>query len=321
MLKEFIKSVSKTSVIVIGDIILDKYMFGEISRKSAEAPIDIVDINNQKEQLGGAANVALSFQNLKVKTLLFGLVGNDSYGKKVISLMKKKNLNTNGIFLTEQTTLKTRIITSNKYHHSRFDIEKINYEESKEKEKLFEMFKKILPNFDFIVLQDYNKGLLDKKMIKKIITEAKNKKKPVMVDPKNKNFIKYRGVKLIKPNLIEAMNFLKTKIKITNTSLEKACASIQKKLNSDWVVLSLGKDGLVVYHENKFYKINGVLKKEPDVTGAGDNVICISSLAIFHNLELEKIALYSNTSGEMSCDKIGTNPIDYNELITKLKNI
>ena len=103
--------------------------------------------------------------------------------------------------------------------------------------------------------------------------------------------------------------------------MEKACASIQKKLNSDWVVLSLGKDGLVVYHENKFYKINGVLKKEPDVTGAGDNVICISSLAIFHNLELEKIALYSNTSGEISCDKIGTNPIDYNELITKLKNI
>ena len=92
MFKEFIKSVSKTSVIVIGDIILDKYMFGEISRKSAEAPIDIVDINNQKEQLGGAANVALSFQNLKVKTLLFGLVGNDSYGKKVISLMEKKNL-------------------------------------------------------------------------------------------------------------------------------------------------------------------------------------------------------------------------------------
>ena len=144
---------------------------------------------------------------------------------------------------------------------------------SEEKEKLFEMFKKILPNFDFIVLQDYNKGLLDKKMIKKIITEAKNKKKPVMVDPKNKNFIEYKGVKLIKPNLIEAMNFLKTKIKITNTSLEKACASIQKKLNSDWVVLSLGKDGLVVYQENKFYKINGVLKKEPDVTGAGDNVI------------------------------------------------
>ena len=321
MLKEFIKSVSKTSVIVIGDIILDKYMFGEISRKSAEAPIDIVDINNQKEQLGGAANVALSFQNLKVKTLLFGLVGNDSYGKKVISLMKKKNMNTDGIFITEQTTLKTRIITSNKYHHSRFDIEKINYEESDEKAKLFEMFKKILPNFDFIVLQDYNKGLLDKKIIKKIITEAKNKKKPVMVDPKNKNFIKYRGVKLIKPNLIEAMNFLKTKIKITNASLKKACISIQKKLNSDWVVLSLGKDGLVVYKENKFYKINGVFKKEPDVTGAGDNVICISSLSIFHNLELEKIAAYSNASGEISCDKIGTNPIDYNELITKLKNI
>ena len=321
MLREFFKSVSKTSVIVIGDIILDKYMFGEISRKSAEAPIDIVDIKNQKEQLGGAANVALSFNNLKVKTLLFGLVGNDSYGKKVISLMKKQKLNTDGIFLTEQTTLKTRIITPNKQHHSRFDIEKINYRKSKEKEKLFEMFKKILPNFDFIVLQDYNKGLLDKKIIKKIISEAKNKKKPVMVDPKKKNFIEYRGVKLIKPNLVEAMNFLNTKIKITNSSLKKACISIQKKLNSEWVVLSLGKNGLVVYQQNKFYKINGVFKKDPDVTGAGDNVICISSLAIFHNLELEKIATLSNTSGEISCDKIGTNPINYNELITKLKNI
>ena len=142
-----------------------------------------------------------------------------------------------------------------------------------------------------------------------------------MVDPKNKNFIKYQEVKLIKPNLNEAEKFLKKKIRITNSSLKKACLSIQKKINPDWIILSLGKHGLAVLHKKIFYKINGVFKENPDVTGAGDNVICISSLAVFHEIGIEKTAIYSNTSGEMSCDKIGTNPINYNELITKLKNI
>ena len=136
-------------------------MFGEISRKSAEAPIDIVDINNQKEQLGGAANVALSFHNLKVKTLLFGLVGNDSYGKS--NFFNEKKLSTDGIFLTDQTTLKTRIITSNKYHHSRFDIEKINYEESKEKKNYLKCLKKYYQISTLLFYKTIIKGFWIKK--------------------------------------------------------------------------------------------------------------------------------------------------------------
>ncbi len=320
MMQEFLKSVSKTSVMIIGDIMLDRYLFGAINRKSAEAPIDIVDINDQKEQLGGASNVALSFNNLKANVLLFGFIGNDLAGEKIISIMKKNKINTLGILKTTQTTLKTRIMTSKKNHHSRFDIEKIDYKKSEKKEKLLNMIISNIPKVDLVVLQDYNKGLLDKNMIKKILLNAKKEKKPVMVDPKEKNFTNYQRVKLIKPNLKEATKLLNQEIQITNKALKKACVNIQKKTKSDWIILTLGKKGLCILCDGKFYREKGISKKNPDVTGAGDNVICISSLAIFHNLPIDQIAKLSNISGLLSCNKIGTNPINYYELITKLNN-
>ncbi len=317
-MKEFLKSIAKTSVMVIGDIMLDRYLYGEISRKSAEAPIDIVNITNHKEQIGGAANVALSFKNLKVNVSLFGFIGNDLVGKKITSILKKNKINTNGILMDGQTTLKTRIITGKKNHHSRFDSEKINYKKSKQKEELLKKIIQKIPKVDFLILQDYNKGLLDKNMIKSILQEAKKKNKPIMVDPKEKNFSKYKGITLLKPNLKEAAKFLKEKIKLTNKSLKKASLNIQKKLQSEWVILTLGKDGLCILHNGTFYREYGLPKKEPDVTGAGDNVICISSLAIFHNKPIHEIAILSNISGLIACYKTGTNPINYNELMIKL---
>ena len=318
-MKEFLKSISKTSVMVIGDVILDRYLFGNIKRKSAEAPIDIVDIDYKKEQLGGAANVALSFKNLKVEVLLFGFIGNDAAGEKIISIMKKNKMKTSGLLKQNLTILKTRIITSKKKHHSRFDFEKIDYTESKQRERLLKMIISNIPKIDFLVLQDYNKGALNKHMITTIIAEAKNNQKPVMVDPKEKNFTTYKGVKLIKPNLNEASKLLNRKITITNKILKKAIVNIQEKTKSDWVILTLGSRGLCILHKGEFYRESGIPKKNPDVTGAGDNVICISSLAIFHDFSIKKTAELSNFSGGLCCNTIGTNPINYDELITKLK--
>ncbi len=317
-MKEFFKSISKTSVMVIGDIILDRYLFGNIERKSPEAPIDIVDIDYKKEQLGGAANVALNFKNLNVQVLLFGFIGNDSAGEKIISIMKKNKMNTTGILKHNLTTLKTRIITSKKKHHSRFDFEKIDYTESKQREKLLKMIISNIPKIDFLVLQDYNKGVLNKHMITTIVSEAKKNKKPIMVDPKEKNFLTYKGVKLIKPNLKEASKLLNRKIEIKNKFLKTAIINIQEKTKSDWIILTLGSKGLCILHNGEFYREYGIVKKDPDVTGAGDNVICISSLAIFHDISIKKTAELSNFSGRLCCNKIGTNPINYYELITKL---
>ena len=319
MMEEFLKSLTQTSVMVIGDIMLDRYLFGEIKRTSTEAPINIVDIIKEKEKIGGAGNVALSLKNLKVKVSLFGFVGNDLAGTKIISEIKKNKINTSGILINGKTTEKTRIITSKRKHHSRFDIEEINYKNSTQKEKLLKIILSNIPNVDFLILQDYNKGLLDKNMIKNILSGAKKYNKPVMVDPKEKNFIKYKGVKLIKPNLKEAEKLLKQKISLTNKKLREACLSIQQKTKSDWVILTLGKNGLCIFFDKQFYREYALPKKEPDVTGAGDNVICTSSLAIFHQIPIQKIAKLSNESGRLACNKIGTNPINYYELITKLK--
>jgi len=321
MMREFLKSAAKTSVMVIGDIMLDRYLFGDIKRKSTEAPIDIVDIHDNQEKIGGAANVALSFKNLNTNISLFGFVGDDLAGKKIISELKKNKISTTGILKDGITTLKTRIITSKKKHLARFDVEKINYEKSKRKEELLKKITSKIPKVDFLILQDYNKGLLDQHMIQKILKEAKRYQKPVMVDPKEKNFTKYQGIKLIKPNLKEAEKLLKQKIELTNKNLKKACLKIQKKIKSDWIILTLGKHGLCIFFEGELYREHALPKKTPDVTGAGDNVICMSSLAIFHKISIQTIAELSNMSGRLACDKIGTNPINYYELITKLKKI
>ena len=319
MILELLRSYSKGKVMVIGDLMLDRYLFGEINRKSAEAPIDIVDVNTKLEQVGGAANVALSLKNIKTNVFLFGLIGNDYEGNKILSILKKNKIKTSGIFKNKQTTIKTRVITSKSKHHSRFDIEKINYNHTIEKKTLLKKIKLHIPEVDFIIIQDYNKGLLDKTMIKSILSTAKKHNKEVMVDPKEKNFIEYKKVKLIKPNLKEAELFLNQKIKLNNKSLKKACEEIRIKTKSDWIILTLGKKGLCILNDGNFYKQNGQKKINPDVTGAGDNVICISSLLVHLKLPINKIAEISNECGALSCDKIGTNPINLNELLTKLE--
>ena len=135
MIRKFLKSIQKNSVMVVGDIMLDRYLFGEISKKSDEAPIDIVKINKTSEKLGGAANVALSLQKLNTNVLLFGFVGNDFYGEEIISIMKKNKMNTTGIIKQHKTTIKNRIVISSQTQFARFDSEKIQYQTNKNKEK------------------------------------------------------------------------------------------------------------------------------------------------------------------------------------------
>ena len=289
---------------------LDSYFFGKSNRKSPEAPVQIVDLIKKEHKAGGAGNVAFNLTKLGVKTFLFGFVGNDKNGDELISIFKKNKIKTSGVIQTKnKTTTKIRIINSSNKQLIRIDEEKINYKQLKEKKKISDLIEKKIHLTDLIIIQDYNKGLLDESFIKKILLIGKKNKIPIMADPKELNFLKYKNIKLIKPNLLEAEKILNKKIKINNSELKKDLKTIQEKTNCELIMLTLGKDGLCIYGKKMFHREKGIQKEIQDVTGAGDGVICFASLAVCLGLKMSEIAKLSNYAGFLSCKEMGANLI------------
>ncbi len=314
----FLKEIQQKTAIVIGDIMLDSYLFGDASRNSPEAPVKIMNVKQKKYKIGGAGNVACNLKKLGVNTLLFGLIGNDRKGNKIISILKENKISTDGIIqTTDPTTSKKRLINEENKQLLRIDEEVINYRNLNDKKKLIKLIIDKIHLADLIIIQDYNKGLFDEKFIKKILLIGQRNNIPIMVDPKELNFLKYQKVKLIKPNLLEAEKILNKKIIITNTELKKDLKKIQKKLNCEFIIITLAEKGLCIYGDNTFYREKGIKEEIVDVTGAGDTVICLASLGFCANLKINEIAKIANYAGFLSCLKIGTNSIknkDFNGL-------
>ena len=199
---KLLKGFNFKKVLIIGDAMIDAYMWGEINRKSPEAPVPVVEVKKHENRLGGAANVALNIQSLGAIPILCSVIGKDFHGKLFSKLMKKASLTTRGILISEdrKTTLKTRII-ANKKHQLRVDEEdtnKINVEQ-----KFLKLVKNIISEVDVLILQDYNKGVLTPTVIKTAINIANSNKIPTIVDPKKENFECYKNCTIFKPNLAE----------------------------------------------------------------------------------------------------------------------
>ena len=311
----FLKEIQQKTAIVIGDIMLDSYLFGDASKNSPEAPVKIMNVKQKKYKIGGAGNVACNFKQLGVNTLLFGLIGNDRKGNKIISILKENKISTDGIIqTTDPTTSKTRLINEGNKQLLRIDEEVVNYRNLNDKKKLIKLILEKIHLANLIIIQDYNKGLFDEKFIKKILLIGQKNNIPIMVDPKELNFLKYQKVKLIKPNLLEAEKILNKKIIITNTELQKDLKKIQKKLNCEFIIITLAEKGLCIYGDNTFYREKGIKEEIVDVTGAGDTVICLASLGFCVNLKINEIAKIANYAGFLSCLKIGTNSIKNKDL-------
>ena len=315
-LDEFFENISSKTAIVIGDIMLDTYLFGDSSRKSPEAPVNIVNVEKKENKIGGAGNVACNLKSLGFKTFLFGFIGNDENGKTINSILKKYKIPISGLIKTScKTTNKVRIInTETKKQLLRIDQEEINYKQSDEKNTLFELIKNKIHLADFIIIQDYNKGLLDKDLIKNILLLASKHNVSVMVDPKELNLLEYKNVKLFKPNLLEAEKLLSKKIILENKFLKKDLEKIKQKINCEYVLITLGKDGLCIYGDNLFYREKGINNEIVDVTGAGDSVICLAALGFCAKLEIPEIAKLANYSGYISCQNSGTYSIKHEDI-------
>lgn len=315
-LEEIFNAFNTLTIMVIGDVMLDSYIWGSVERVSPEAPVPIVRVKNRDFRLGGAANVALNVQALGAKPILCALIGEDDAGMKLLSCLDQQNMSREGIVVSKKrpTTIKTRVIASHQ-HVVRVDEESDQPLQSEEETQLWKQIEEIIPQCDAIIFEDYDKGVISASLIEKTVALANKKGIPTIVDPKKRNFLAYNNVTLFKPNLKELREGLKIDIEAGNQEqVEKAVVSLKQKLNAD-VIVTLSEYGVYIDHKSGKKKIEAHAREIADVSGAGDTVVSIAGLCVALDLDPGIIAALANLGGGLVCEHTGVVPIDKDELL------
>jgi rfaE bifunctional protein kinase chain/domain len=309
---------SNYNVLVIGDIMLDHYIFGKCERISPEAPVPIVFWEKEESSLGGAANLARNLVSLGVNTKVISVIGDDDIGKQIEIKTKANNLDSYYIKSEHRhSTLKTRVISGN-HQLSRFDKETRETLTDFEIESLIDNVTKSIDNVNLILISDYNKGVISDKLVNDLLVVAKKFKIPVFVDPKSNNFSRYKGVNLIKPNKLEAE--LATNIKIVDeVSLSMACAKISLITESEIVVVTLSQDGVALYENSNLTIIPTRAKEIIDVTGAGDTFFAALSSYILKDPNYFEACKFANYASAVVISKSACQVVTFEEIL-KLKN-
>jgi rfaE bifunctional protein kinase chain/domain len=315
--EKIVESFSKLNVLIIGDVMLDSYIWGAVERISPEAPVPIINVRKKDFRLGGAANVALNVHALGATPILCALIGDDEDGKKLLQRLDDKKISKDGIVTSSfrPTTVKTRIIASQQ-HVVRVDEESDKVVNQEEEKLLLERIEKLMPACHVIVFEDYDKGVLNTSIIEKTIAFAKRKNIPTVVDPKKRNFLAYKGVTLFKPNLKELREGLKIEVEASNQiQVEKAVELLKEKLTAEGVMLTLSEHGVYIDYNNQKLRIAAHAREIADVSGAGDTVVSIAALCLALKLSPPLIASLSNLGGGLVCQHVGVVPIDREELL------
>jgi rfaE bifunctional protein kinase chain/domain len=309
-------------IAVIGDMMLDGYYWGDVKRISPEAPVPVLEVEEEFFRFGGAANVALNIQKLGGIPLPVGVIGNDSYGTIFSSLLKENNIDAEAIITDDsrQTTTKTRVIANNQ-HIVRIDKENRTPVNRKIEEKLLLQIAKIIDSLDGIILQDYNKGVLTHSLINQIISIANSKNMLITVDPKFDNFFEYKNVTVFKPNRKETEAVLGMKI-LSDEDISFAGERLLLELNSKYVLMTLGENGIAVFEQNGSEKrMPTKARKVADVSGAGDTVISTLTIALAAGADIYEASLLANYAAGIVCGEVGIMPVDRDRLFdTVLKD-
>lgn len=310
------------NILIIGDLMLDSYLFGNVERISPEAPVPIVDVIIKQNKLGGAANVASNIKNLGGTPIICSVIGDDQKGEVFINELKKLKITTKNIIQSKErtTTVKTRIIGNN-HQMLRID-EEVKYDLSIDDEnKLMINIENILENekIDCLLFQDYDKGVLNDSIIKKTIIKANNLNIPIIVDPKRKNFNSYKNVTLIKPNFKEFKDGINIPYSDRKNLLEKGAEILHKK-GIEIVFVTLSENGIFISYKKNNNTISkiipGISRDVVDVSGAGDTVISVISMLI-NDTDIENIAFIANIAGGLVCEEIGVATINKEKLINE----
>ncbi|MFA6570892.1 MAG: bifunctional ADP-heptose synthase, partial [Bacteroidota bacterium] len=292
-------------VAVVGDVMLDRYFWGSVSRVSPEAPVPVIDLESETYHLGGAANVANNLQSLGINPLLCGVVGDDNSGKSFMDIALKNGINTSGLFIDTDrpTTIKTRIIGNNQ-QIARLDRE-LRKALSSEAEAFILSTLNKTENLAGLIFQDYNKGALTEPLIKQVSAFAKEHKIPVFVDPKLENFFDFKGTTVFKPNRKEAQQALSMALK-TEDELLKAGKLLLQKLECENVLLTLGKDGMLLFESNgTILSVPTRARHVADVSGAGDTAIATLSAFMAGGATVTEAASIANYASGAVCEEPG----------------
>ena len=328
MVNRLFASFDNTRVLVIGDVMLDTYVWGSVNRISPEAPVPIVAVEKREVRLGGAANVARNLKALGAEPVLCSIVGADARGEEFNNLLQSENMSTEGILQSthRKTTTKFRIIGNNT-QLLRVDDETTAALSVQDSSNLKQQIDNIIAHdtIKIIIIQDYDKGVLDKEIIEHIVQLANLKGIPVAVDPKKQNFLFYKNVTLFKPNLKEINDGLNLAVSGENkTEVEDAVAKLQSSLDADIIMNTLSEHGVFIrWKENDSYKtshLNAHVRNIADVSGAGDTVISVAALCLAGGLSPEDMTAVANLAGGLVCEEVGVVPIDKNRLHDEVVN-
>ena len=303
--KKIIRGFKDKNILVIGDIILDHYIWGKVSRISPEAPVPVVEVTRESFLLGGAANVAHNVISLGGRASVIGMNGQDIAGEALMNILRQNGVNCDGIFTENRpTTVKTRVIAHNQ-QVVRFDREDKKYVDGKILRGILGYINSVLLRYDAVIVSDYQKGMISQELIRDIVKKTKPKGMFIAVDPKVGHFDFYKGVSLITPNVMEASSGSHVEIRDDKTLL-KAGKSLMKKLSCKAVLITRGEQGMSLFEKMKVTHIPTVARKVYDVTGAGDTVISAFTLAYASGANMEEAAVIANHAAGIVVGEVGT---------------
>jgi len=318
-LKEIFDQGHQKKILVLGDLMLDRYLWGKVSRISPEAPVPIINIEEEEIRFGGAGNVANNLIGLGAVPVITGVVGNDDSGRVFRSILLEKQLNDRGLIVDEwrPTTMKTRII-GNDQHIARVDREKTLPIIPEVQTKIFTFVKEVIPDTEAIIIQDYNKGVLVADLIHNVINLANQHSNFVTSDPKFDNFWEFKGVTVFKPNKKEAEQALAMRIQ-TDEDMVTAGKKLIDKLEAQAVLITRGKEGMALFERNHPYKFLPTrARKVADVSGAGDTVIATLTFALAAKATMEEAVTLANYSAGLVCEEVGVVPVNGKKLVQSI---
>lgn len=312
---EIINRFKDRNILVIGDIILDHYIWGKVNRISPEAPVPVVEVSRESFMLGGVANVAHNVVALGGRATIVGITGDDPAGEMIAGLLGEKGVDCTGIFVSNRpTTVKTRVIAHNQ-QVVRFDREDSKYVDGRVLNGVVEHLKTVMSDHDAMIVSDYKKGMISAELVRTIVKAAKPKKLFVAVDPKVGHFHFYKGVSMITPNVMEASSGSGIEIKDEKTLL-KAGRSLQKQLGCRSVLITRGEHGMSLFNgKQKVLHIPTVARKVYDVTGAGDTVISAFTIAHAAGASMKEASVIANHAAGIVVAEVGTAVATHEELL------
>ncbi|MFC1454914.1 bifunctional heptose 7-phosphate kinase/heptose 1-phosphate adenyltransferase [Candidatus Undinarchaeota archaeon] len=319
---EVIAKFKTKKIIIIGDLMLDKFIWGDVNRVSPEFPVPIVDVCKETYALGGACNVSSNIRNLGSSVFLAGVTGDDADGAKLLELLKDNGIATDGVFKdpSRPTTKKARVYADER-QIARIDFEKTSFIPNDVEKKIIDYVKAKMVMCDAVIFSDYAKGAVTKDIIATVMEIAKKQGMQVFVDSKSDLLFSYKGIECMAPNKKEASEVLEMEIK-TKKDLHTAGKMLLEKLNAASILITLGEDGMVLFQEGKVpFAIPAILEHAVDITGAGDTVMAAFSLSRVSGANLRDSAVISNIAASIAVSESGIHPINITELREAIANV